>query len=36
MLKPKIIKWMTYEDLEQIQKEIQIEDAMFRYIPEVH
>lgn len=36
MLKPKIIKWMTYEDLEQIQKEIQIEDAMFRYNPEVH
>lgn len=36
MLKSKIIKWMTYEDLEQIQKEIQIEDAMFRYIPEVH
>lgn len=36
MLKPKIIKWMTYEDLEQIQKEIQIEDAMSRYIPEIY
>ena len=36
MLKPKIIKWMTYEDLEQIQKKIQIGDAMYRHTPEVH
>ena len=36
MLKPKIIRWMTYEDLEQIQNEIQIGDAMYGYTPEVH
>ena len=36
MLKPKIIRWMTYEDLEQIQKEIQIGDVMYGYTPEVH
>lgn len=36
MLKPKIIRWMTYEDLEQIQKEIQIGDTMYGYTPEVH
>ena len=36
MLKPKIIRWMTYEDLEQIQKEMQIGDATYGYTPEVH
>lgn len=36
MLKPKVIRWMTYEDLEQIQKEIQIGDVMYGYTPEVH
>lgn len=36
MLKPKIIRWMTYEDLEQIQNEIQIGDAMYGCTPEVH
>ena len=36
MLKPKIIRWMTYEDLEQIQKEMQIEDTMYGYTPEVY
>ena len=29
MLKPKIIRWMTYEDLEQIQQEMQIGDATY-------
>lgn len=36
MLKPKIIRWMTYEDLEQIQREIRIGDAMYGCTPEVH
>lgn len=36
MLKPKIIRWMTYEDLEQIRKKIQIGDAMYGCTPEVH
>lgn len=36
MLKPKIIKWVAYEELEQIQNKIQIGDAMYGCTPEVH